>query len=242
MVLLAETLQTPKMVWRSRFSWRKKKHAENHITQLQVFSSDAHCLGYGQIISARCNHTCNTCPTSLADIEYFCVSSPVGKYDTPKLYLETPRPPTFIHTSRIFSPKVCFCPAWCLVDGSCGLPRTFESRLKMSEALSPSVCEELIRRADQEVHGLDKNALPMVMGKYWCHWGLQSGSTWSLLIQRLFSLNDTFRRTGRSIENVSVFSAPAKTHAKWKCQYLTTNMDVSESTEAKKDNHQFLPS
>ena len=36
----------------------------------------------------------------------------------------------------------------------------------MSEALSPSVCEELIRRADQEVHGLDKNALPMVMGKY----------------------------------------------------------------------------
>ena len=38
----------------------------------------------------------------------------------------------------------------------------------MSEALSPSACEELIRRADQEVHGLDKNALVVLMA-IWIH-------------------------------------------------------------------------
>lgn len=156
------------------------------------------------------------------------VPSLFGKYDSKKFNLKLP-----IH--RPFSTRLAsFCPAWCLVDGSCGLPRTFDSRLQMSEALSPSVCEELIRRADQEVHGLDKNTLPMVMGKCWCHSGLQYGFTWSLLIQHLFSLNDRFKRTGRSVENVSVFSTPAKTYPNWKCQYLTTNMDVSESTEAEK--------
>ena len=38
-----------------------KRRDENHITQLQMFSSDAVCLGYGQIYSlrsARCSHTC----------------------------------------------------------------------------------------------------------------------------------------------------------------------------------------
>ncbi len=91
-----------------------------------MFSSDAVCLGYGQIFSlrsARCSHTCTPAlAVWLVNFEYFCVSSPVGKYGTPYFFsLKLPIHPPF--STRLTSSRQEFGSAWRTSSRGCKCPK-----------------------------------------------------------------------------------------------------------------------